>query len=258
MKNFKIFIGSFAVISAIILLYSCSKETSSGQNLSDRTVENRSVSEISINQNAFGPCGPAQLGIICNTSIVPFTEPITLDSTGCQFSVTMNVQECTSSGSAYFMFSLVDWSPINQGSSPCNTYWNWFINLPQADFDRVADSIENVLANSFISDFMHDQVLSNPLLSDCQFSHYYHSVFFRPLCTMRCEGVRGEGIFFTNVPCSTDGCCASTTHYCLQNGQVREFGPYLEKLSDCSINTNTQCPKKTQVASWCRTISCTQ
>ncbi len=203
-------------------------------------------------------CEPSDYGLVCPGPSLTVTEIVTIASTGCQFSVKLEVTECYLPGilGSYVTFRLIDWEILNASTAPCSTYWNWLIALPNPQFNDELDALEDELTSKAINQFMGAYVLSNPVNGNCDQNYFYHAAFFRPMCTMRCQGKNETYPYFANVVCSTDGCCVKVTHYCVKDGIVVEIGPVFEQISACSDFFPAECPRKMEPASWCRTSSC--
>ncbi len=266
-----------AMVLSVFLLGSCAKEnTMTSESLIASKTENQGIvfqdyvkrfsnengSLISAQHSSSRStiCGPEEYGLVCPGPSIILSDTITISATGCQFVVRMEITECTLNGAgSYVTFRLVDWTILNPSTPPCSTYWSWLLALPPAQFNDEIDILEEQLKSAFINNFMHGYVLANPVTSNCLLSSYYfHAIFFKPLCTKRCQGGSENLPFFQNITCSTDGCCAEITHYCITNGEVVEFGPIFELISECTSYTLNDCPKKTVPVSWCRTSTCSR
>lgn len=202
-------------------------------------------------------CGPSDYGLFCAGPSFIVTETITIPSTGCQFSVRMELTECTlNGGGSYVTFKFVDWNILNGTSTPCSTYWVYLLGLPSQQFNDEVDLLEAELSELYINQFMTGYVTNNPISGNCQNTTYFHSVFFKPLCTIRCESRTESNSSYYNVVCSTDGCCVDVTHYCIKNGVVEPDGPYSQLLSECTNFIPSPCPRKGQPLSFCKTAVC--
>jgi hypothetical protein len=256
MKNFSILQDCnlvrkplIAMMFGVFLLASCGKDVAE-KNLAPKEDQNQqwrsTLDDLSSTTNLDQGCDPNDFGFSCSDPYVSKTHNIT-NINGCTFEVIMGIKECYFGQETHLVFKLIGvGQPQNANVEPCKSWWDNIINLPDDELTIEWNALEDRLTSEFIRIEMEDYVIRNPSGADCDEGLYYHSSFFKPICNKLCyrPGLKElpQG-FYYSITCATGGCCVETTHYCLNDGEVKPIAGGKQLLSPCTDFNERECKK---------------